>query len=115
MRKALLLLLFLSGCAADAAAVGPEVVPTVLPAVAPAPGEVRAAYRSAWSAYRDGGTSGFSASALVLARRRALPARRGPIEVRLVDADTAVVSDATSACTLRREGGSWHVTEAAAL
>lgn len=119
--------------------------------------EVEAAYRRSWAVYADavGRVDGsrlaeaFGASALILRRREVEALRRAgqaitvrvthDLEVTLVDAVTAVVTDVlgnhmvrvdgrtgrplepdpdstlTRAYTLRREGGTWKVTEAVAL
>lgn len=167
-RPALLLLSLVlvgSGCAADAGAAptGRTAGPTVpAPTVAPAPplaalDEVEAAYRRSWAIYADAMgrldasdlAEAFGASALVLRRREVEALRRAgeavrvrvthDLEVALVDAVTAVVTDVlgnhmvrvdartgrplepdpggtlTRAYTLRREGGTWKVTEAVAL
>ena len=163
----LLLVLSLAGggCAADAGAAssGRRVEPTVpAPTVAPAPpmsvlDEVEAAYRHSWAIYADavGRVDGsrladaFGASALILRQREIAALRRAGeavtvrvdhhLDVVLVDAETAVVTDVldnhmvrvdartgralepdpdgtlTRAYTLRQEGGTWKVTEAVAL
>ena len=160
-RPALLLLSLVlvgSGCAADAGPPPPgrTAGPTVpAPTVAPAPplaalDEVEAAYRRSWAVYADAMgrldasdlAEASGASALVV-RLRAGEAVRvrvtHDLEVALVDAVTAVVTDVlgnhmvrvdartgrplepdpggtlTRAYTLRREGGTWKVTEAVAL
>ena len=167
-RSALLLLALVlagPGCTADAGAAptGRTVEPTApAPTVAPAPPlaaleEVEAAYRRSWAVYADAMgrvdasdlAEAFGASALVLRRREVEALRRAgeavrvrvthDLEVALVDAVTAVVTDVlgnhmvrvdartgrplepdpggtlTRAYTLRREGGTWKVTEAVAL
>ncbi len=119
--------------------------------------EVEAAYRRSWAVYADAVgrvddsrlAEAFGASALILRRREVDALRRAgqaitvrvthDLEVALVDAVTAVVTDVlgnhmvrldsrtgrplepdpdntlTRAYTLRREGGTWKVTEAVAL
>jgi hypothetical protein len=159
-----LALLMLVGCAraaADPSATG--AAPTVPPAtLAPTPpmstlGEVRDAYDRSWAVYAaavgrvDPSRLGeaFAGPALVLERAEVVRLRAAGAAIRvrvrhhpdvaLVDADTAVVTDAledhmvrvaartrrpleadpndrvTRAFTLRREGGTWKVTESVAL
>ena len=163
--SAVLPLLVLLGCAADASAssaadpVRPT-VPTV--GLAPAPpasvlDDVRAAYDRSWAVYAaavgrvDASDlrRAFADSALILRRREVAGRARDGAAVRvrvthhadgvLVDAETAIVTDVldnhmvrvdaetrrplepdpadqlTRAYTLRLQGGTWKVTEAAAL
>ena len=162
---AVLALLVLPGCAASASAADPvsSVMPTAPPAtLTPAPpasilDEVREAYDRSWAVYAAAVgrvdpsrlPDAFAGPALVLKRgevARLLAAGeairvrvRHHLDVALVDADTAVVTDVlenhmvrvdartrrpleadpddrlTRAYTLRREGGTWKVTEAVAL
>ena len=156
----------LLGCTASASAARPAtsgVTPTVPPAtLAPAPppsilDEVRDAYDRSWDVYAaavgrgDGSRLGeaFAGPALVLKRQEVARLRaagaairvrvRHHLDVALVDAETAVVTDVlenhmvrvdartrqpveadpddrlTRASTLRMEGGTWKVTEAVAL
>ena len=127
MAPVALSLLVLGGCAADAGATAGSPTPTVpVATVAPAPHrslllEARTAHDRAWAAYARGDrtslASGFAGPALALARRGALPltADAGEADVLLVDAGTAVVTVGHRASTLRREAGTWKVTEAASL
>jgi hypothetical protein len=155
----------LLGCAADASATGSgsAVVPTVPPATsAPAPSrtvldDVRAAYDRSWAVYAAavGRTDtslldrAFAGPALVIKQREVAGLRRAGeairvrvrhhLDVALIDAETAVVTDVlenhmvrvdartrepveadpanrlTRAYTLRQEDGTWKVTEAVAL
>ncbi len=168
-RRPVLLFLALTllggGCATDAGAQAgrPVVEPTVPPpTVAPAPPpsvleEVEAAYRRSWVVYAAAVgrvdpaplAEAFGASALTLRRREVEALRRAgeavavevthDLEIVLVDAETAVVTDVldnhmvrvdartgqalepdpggtlTRAYTLREEAGTWKVTEAVAL
>ncbi len=167
MRSSVLLLVLTlagAGCATGAgAANGRLAEPTIPPStMAPAPplsvlDEVEAAYRRSWAVYADAvgrvDTShlaeAFGDRALGLRRREVAGLRRAGeaiavrvahhLEVALVDAETAVVTDVldnhmvrvdartgralesdpdgtlTRAYTLRREGGTWKVTDAVAL
>jgi hypothetical protein len=168
MRSALLLLALTvagAGCATGAGATpnGRLAEPTIPPSTtAPAPplavlARVEAAYRRSWAVYTDAVSrvdashlaEAFGDGALRLRRRDVEALRRAGeaiavrvahrLDVTLVDAETAVVTDVldnhmvrvdartgralepdpngtiTRAYTLRREGGTWKVTDAVAL